>query len=164
MVNDLSKIGDKTFDFIMCCGVFEHVSNPLEVLNKLRKLSHRDTFLYFEVPIDSPFIFKITSLKTLIKRILLVNVSLYNIFHKISTTVDKSYVRIPSVFYMHEHLNHFSIRSMSNMLISNGFDIKYIASKEIDFGWNTTNLLSCLAKLHQADSDGSSDNINLLKD
>lgn len=37
-------------DFIMCCHVLEHVSDLVEILNKIKKFSHKDTYFYFEVP------------------------------------------------------------------------------------------------------------------
>lgn len=48
---------DRTFDFLMCCHVIEHESEPDELMTDLFKFAHKDTLLYFEVPnYDCPWI------------------------------------------------------------------------------------------------------------
>lgn len=38
------------FDFIMCCGIFEHQSDPDLLMNIVKKFMNQDTWLYIEVP------------------------------------------------------------------------------------------------------------------
>ena len=37
-------------DFVMCCHVLEHKSEPDEIINEIAKYVHKDTWLYVEVP------------------------------------------------------------------------------------------------------------------
>lgn len=41
---------NQTFDFLMCCHVVEHESDPNELIQELFKFAHEDTLIYFEVP------------------------------------------------------------------------------------------------------------------
>jgi hypothetical protein len=46
---------EKKFDFIMCCHVLEHVSEPKVVMKEIMHYGHIDTKYYFEVPeFDAP--------------------------------------------------------------------------------------------------------------
>ena len=47
--------GNTNFDFIMCCHVLEHVSEPIKVIKEMMQYGHIDTKYYFEVPeFDAP--------------------------------------------------------------------------------------------------------------
>jgi hypothetical protein len=39
----------ETVDFIMCCHVFEHLSDPQETMKDIKRFMHKDTWLYIEV-------------------------------------------------------------------------------------------------------------------
>lgn len=44
------------FDFVMCCHVLEHVTNPIEVIYKLISYCKNDGYIYIEVPYETvPF-------------------------------------------------------------------------------------------------------------
>jgi hypothetical protein len=70
----------RTFDFIMCCHVLEHLSELNDVVAKIKSFAHKDTYFYIEVPGYSnpppelPIfhehinIFNIDSLKSLLHR------------------------------------------------------------------------------------------------
>ena len=47
---DLSDVQDKKFDLIYASHTLEHVTDISFVLQMLKKISHDDTFYYFEVP------------------------------------------------------------------------------------------------------------------
>jgi hypothetical protein len=55
---DLSESTDKQFDFILCCHVLEHASNPHIIINRIKEFSHKNTKFYFEVPLHSPSMLK----------------------------------------------------------------------------------------------------------
>ena len=48
--NDLSDVQDKKFDLIYASHTLEHVTDISSVLQMLKKISHDNTFYYFEVP------------------------------------------------------------------------------------------------------------------
>lgn len=144
MIKDLSNIRHMKFDFIVCCHVLEHLSSPLEMLDKLKNFSRRGTFFYFEVPFDSPFYQKFGGniIKAQIKKALL-GLHLNNFLYLIFKFFGMHY----GFLGMHEHVNFFSLKSIKHMLLSNGFDLCYIREKTIDVGWDKIEILSCLAKL-----------------
>jgi hypothetical protein len=41
------------FDYIQCCHVLEHCTNPHEIINNIIKLSHSNSIFYIEVPNDT---------------------------------------------------------------------------------------------------------------
>lgn len=51
--NDLHQY---QFDFIMCNMVLEHISQPLEFMEKLFRIGNNGTYYYLEVPSENPFI------------------------------------------------------------------------------------------------------------
>jgi hypothetical protein len=69
---------NKSFDFIMCAHLLEHVSDLDEVLGKIKQYSNNNTWIYFEVPNNiNPYIgtihehinfFNIESISALLKR------------------------------------------------------------------------------------------------
>ena len=55
-ISDITESAGKKFDFIMCCHVLEHVSDPDEVIDKIMQFSHVGTKFYFELPFDLPIL------------------------------------------------------------------------------------------------------------
>lgn len=49
MINDFESISEYDWDFIMCCHVLEHVSNPLIIIDKLME-SLKKGYFYLELP------------------------------------------------------------------------------------------------------------------
>jgi len=143
LVEGVKRISDfnKKFDFIMCCHILEHISYPREILDQVKKFSHKNTIFYFEVPIDTPFKFPITSVRRIVKKILLSNPLFCNCFYKIFKFIPW----MPFPLYMHEHVNYFSIRSLSYLIASSGLKIRYIGIKPIDFGFYIQDTIGCLA-------------------
>lgn len=130
----------KQFDFIICAHVLEHVSQPVTIVRQLKQCAHNNTLFYFEVPVEFPVNY---FSNTLIKDVVL-SVFLY------SPNSIKRFLplfKIPSRFTMHEHINKFSVSSMKNLLIQEGFKITYINQKKLDFGWAKLNILSCMAEM-----------------
>ena len=150
VINSIDQSDKMKFDFIMCCHVLEHVSSPVEILNNLKKFSHQGSVFYFEVPSDSPFDFKFKTafkdkLKGRILRILCSNMFIYNLYYIVSSKLKW----LPKFFMMHEHINHFSLKSIKYMLDLNGFEIKYLQEKPMDTGWYKSHIICCLAELKQ---------------
>jgi len=101
------------FDFIMCCHVLEHLPYPGVAIQRILNFSHKGTVLYFEVPLDSLLgttVFSSFARKTVAgNRLLLEN---YNRLTGKSPDDPR--------FYMHEHISHFSPKSLQYLLLVNG--------------------------------------------
>lgn len=110
----VSRLTDqRTFDFIMCCHVLEHVPYPDQVLEKILAYCHKGTQLYFEVPYDSPF--GKNPISGFIRELVFDNPVLlgnYNLLFGRDYTDPR--------LCMHEHINHFSPRSLWHLLHENG--------------------------------------------
>jgi hypothetical protein len=55
MMNDLDVVKRTSWDFMMCCQLLEHVSNPHEVISTLASCLSDGSYLYLEVPAKAPF-------------------------------------------------------------------------------------------------------------
>lgn len=136
-VPTLEHLQGRKFDLIMCSHVLEHVSKPLDVLETLRTFGHRDTLYYFEVPLESPF-------------------DVADAPWSLRTTAWNLLFRIPFAlrlvqdvlrrgrFYMHEHVNLFSINSLQQMLSNNSFIVLEARGCMLDIGWTDTHVGCCL--------------------
>jgi SAM-dependent methyltransferase len=112
-INSLMDTSIKTFDFIQCSNVLEHVADANEVMQNILKLSNRKTQFYFEVPYDTPF----NSIRV---QFSIHHPQLYNLYTKL--TFNK-----PLTFLMHEHINHFSVESLTHLLKNHGLIIEKIS-------------------------------------
>ena len=141
-INDISESKSKKFDLITCCHVLEHVSSPIEVLEQIKCFSHEDTIFYLEVPLEDPFDIQLISSKSLfhyfIKKIMFMNPNFYNFIRYLKRGEDIS---------MHEHVNFFSVKSLTKLLEKEGFSLIFIDTNELDFCWCKLTVLSFLAKL-----------------
>ena len=48
--NNMKNLTGKTFDFIFCNQVFEHVDNPADSIKEIKKVCHSNSILYITVP------------------------------------------------------------------------------------------------------------------
>ncbi len=48
----LSKFKDKPFDFIHLGHILEHLTNPIETFNEIKKLAHKDTVFIIDGPLE----------------------------------------------------------------------------------------------------------------
>lgn len=55
LLNDIKEVTNRTFDFIMCCHVLEHISNPMEIIEIMTKSLNSGGYLYIEVPNENFF-------------------------------------------------------------------------------------------------------------
>lgn len=55
LLNNLEQVKKKKFDFIMCCQVLEHVSNPIEIIENMVEVLNKKGYLYIEVPNSNEF-------------------------------------------------------------------------------------------------------------
>ena len=112
---DLNQYTPK-FDYIQCCHVLEHCTNPHEIISNIIKLSHNNSIFYIEVPND-------TSVNSYKVRFFLEHPVINKMFSTITGLSENRY-RI-----MHEHINFFTIDSMMILMKTHGLDIKHILTK-----------------------------------
>lgn len=172
-ITDYNECKNNKYDFIMCCHVLEHVESPMEIMQNIKELSDKNTIIYFELPLEFPFIYKnLSKFKKIIRMIPFINPLIPNIeelykkrnslFIGEKTDEDKSKSLIKLLFnlpkyikklltlgrfYMHEHLNFFTPESIEKLLILNGFENISTEIKEINCGWANYKVISCLAKI-----------------
>lgn len=54
-LRDLDEVHNRRFDFIMCCHVLEHVSDPMEIIKIMVSVLKENGILYIEVPNENFF-------------------------------------------------------------------------------------------------------------
>lgn len=160
----------QNFDMIMCAHVLEHTSYPLQTVKEIKELAKENTIIYFEVPLENPFYYNSWLMK-IISKIPLIGPFIFNfkeIFKKrkvLSINKHTSSINAESIktliasiplyikrilafrkFFMHEHVNYFSPKSMEKMLINNGFKNISVKVAQVDCGWTTHSLICCLAQ------------------
>ncbi len=135
-LKDFSKING--FDFIMCSGLLEHISNPVEITERIISLMNKGGYLYVEIPFDSPFYTKKTdSLQFLFNKYY----SLKNIIQYYIETKKENIIKP-----MHEHINFFTLQAVNKLLSDLGLEIVYSDMKKIDFKWCKGKTISVLAR------------------
>jgi len=87
----------KKYDFINLANVLEHVLDPLELLERLKKIMHIKTILRISVPND------------------------FSAFQNM--LIEKKCITEPTWFHPPDHLNYFTHTSLENTLIEGGFFI-----------------------------------------
>jgi SAM-dependent methyltransferase len=125
------------YDLVLCNHVLEHVSDPGEIVRKVREVAHERSWLYFEVPAESPFTFdRLSAPKAILKRALLR-------FPRVADAVLGPFGR-PT---MHEHVNAFSTASLAALLERCGLRVAEATELELDVGWKRPRVISALASL-----------------
>jgi len=135
LVPGVRKITDpssRTYDFIMCMDVLEHVSYPQGIIEKINKAAHKETVFYFQVPYeqpDSPG----TRTKWIIQQFLLLILK-FKIF---TLTLKKGMFT-----HMGEHINYFSKKSFRQLMENAGYKNIKISIETV----NHSKFISCFAQ------------------
>jgi hypothetical protein len=119
----VTSVGDPSqcapYDFVMCCHLLEHVSDPLALAKTIAGLVSSGGIAYFEVPWD-PFVFNMR-----LKRI------------------------VPRIFQpplLHEHVNFFTAAAATTLIERVGLEMLDVRVRKLDFGWMKMRVLSVLAE------------------
>lgn len=113
-IGDENELKNYNWDFIMCCNLLEHLSYPMDILNKILSLLKPGGYLYIELP-NEPFIR--SGLKECIRRP-------RRIFEIIKNLTNLS---IPQ---MHEHINIFNIKTFDYIFNNDYYELVYKHAKE----------------------------------
>ena len=102
------------FDLIVCSNVMEHVAEPRDTVGEIEEASGPDSLVFIEVPEELPLGFW-SKLKRLVQFVLLV---------LRRPPVAKALLRRGMLYQMHEHVNCFSPRSLTQLLVTSGWQIE----------------------------------------
>ena len=138
-ISDFSMLKDYSFDFIMCNMLFEHLSNPVSMMQTLKEIGEEKTVYYIEVPSENPFIKgnKFSVFKNLKLA--------FNPHYSFSKLVKYYFKTRKEPFMpMKEHINFFTVESMRKMIELNGFTVIDIQENEEKAVLGTPVVLSAL--------------------
>lgn len=98
---------EQTFDYLQICHVLEHVSEPHKLMSEVASHVRKGGYIYIEVPQDRP------------------------------DSDLEQFISSPhaSYHYLHEHINLYSIKSLSRLGASLGLKQLAVSGAQLDFGW-----------------------------
>lgn len=135
-VRDWSAVKGQTFDLVLCNHVLEHVTSPRQTLEDVVSVTHEGSWLYLEVPRESPFdTLRDRRVSAAFKRAILEIPALANLKHA-SRGLRK----------MHEHVTLFSPRSLARAVEVAGLEVVDLRASALDLGHTTMEVISCLAR------------------
>lgn len=123
-VKKATDLPNRTYDFILCMDVLEHVAYPKNIIEKINKMAHQGTIFYFQVPYEQP-----NSIGTLTKRIIQQFFLLVFRFDIFILTLKSG-----MLVHMHEHINYFSIDSLRQLLENIGYKNIQISIETVNNG------------------------------
>jgi len=135
---NMDECRKRTYDFIMCCHVLEHVPAPMEEMKNIVSLAHKGTIIYLEIPEDStwdtPFRKYVFSAFGMLLRLL-----------PSMADFAKRFLKYPS--QMHEHINFFTSKSMKKLVEEAGLKLLSMETPDIKIGPMKLRILGCLAEV-----------------
>lgn len=115
----IPKESDLTaYSYVQLAHVLEHVTNPLLLTKKAASIVKPGGHLYIEVPIEISD-------------------------HDLNRLLAGD--RTVSLF-IHEHINRYSVRSMTELLRAANLPIKALETSEVDFGWAHATVIRALVQ------------------
>lgn len=125
-ISDRKEIGQHSYDFIMSNMLFEHLADPVQMLDYFYTLGNSGTYYYIEVPSENPF----------------VKGNKFGIFKNIPLLFNPNYSNIKLAKYyfyqktqppmpMKEHINFFTSRSMKYLAARCNFEIIDIREDDV---------------------------------
>lgn len=116
---DRQDIENRTYDLLICLNVLEHVSFPSEILRDIFHHMHDQSVLCIEVPYEN------------------------------SVREGQNTGTLDSVYknkrYWHEHINFFNDKSMTELLLTSGFDVLELRKLKIS-GETASHVLQVVCK------------------
>lgn len=130
----LEELREATIDLVMACGVFEHLSDPSEQLQKIsRILKPINGTILIQVPQDGFRTHQFHKTKTyerylnLLLKVAVKAPTIFVFFDLLSGIYRNTFARMPifGVIKQSEHINYFTKRSLEN-LVHDHFQVKDI--------------------------------------
>ena len=117
-ISDFDELRKHEYDFIMCNHLFEHLAEPVEMLERIGSLGNKDTIFYIEVPSENPFTGR--NKFSLTKNLRMLADPLFNNIRLATYYLKK---RRSPFMPMNEHINFYTVRSMRKLVESSGFEV-----------------------------------------
>jgi SAM-dependent methyltransferase len=140
----------QAYDLILMSHVLEHVPDPVDLLRHARGLVRESGFLYVEVPLERPWMgfvgrgFAMRLYLDLLRRnsVLLRWVDFYSSAFRVKAGT------LPPFGFpkLHEHINCFSVESLSAAVDRSGFDVLRIAPTSTAGPDQTADSIACVAR------------------
>lgn len=135
-VRDWSAAKAERYDLVLCNHVLEHVTSPRRTIEDVASVTHPGSWLYFEVPRESPFdTLRDRRVSAAFKRAILEFPALANLKYR-SRGVRK----------MHEHVTLFTPRALARAVEAAGLDVVETREGELDVGYARLEVAACLAR------------------
>jgi hypothetical protein len=144
-INTQEELHERTYDFIMCCHVLEHLSFPNTFMKELMSCAHENSLFYFEIPYEYPSIARLGRRKAVNRFFDVQSFNGQNISDKIFQKLYALFITT-SGEQLHEHINLYSFKSIKWLLHNWNIEIVAIKSEPIDIGWTTAQIISCIGK------------------
>lgn len=128
LIGSARELEGQRFDFIMACGVFEHLSEPLQILQTLASMANGpDSFLHISVPYER-FSLKWLGTGRLYRDYLEVLRHLGPVLTFVDFYSSACRIRLEAIPPLgiakcHEHLNYFNEESMAALLRRGGMEM-----------------------------------------
>lgn len=116
----------------MCCHVLEHVSYPMEIINKLVNLMIKGNYLYIEVPYEDYWLPK--TIKNWIKEQIKKQLISFGLNYSLQPVA------------IHEHINMFRKKTFKKIFKNKMFEIIYLRSDEDKNCSRINKTIKCLVK------------------
>lgn len=138
-ISSYEELKNYSFDFIMCNHLFEHLANPMDIMERLKEIGCEKTIYYIEVPSENPFTKKN-------KFAISNNLSLmfnpnYNPFRLVKYYFQQ---RRKPFMPMKEHINFFTKESIRAMVENKGFCVIDVQENEEKSALGKSTVLSVL--------------------
>ncbi len=134
-------------DLVLCSHVLEHVADPKQVVELLRTVGNGDTLFYFELPLDSPVPDYVGQLEMDAGFLSRAKARVKSIHPVYNNYLRLRRAQIPWINpMMHEHINHFSERSLHMMPTRSGFRVEHLSTAVLDLTLGDLGVMSCLAR------------------
>lgn len=117
-ISEFDDLKKHSYDFIMCNMLFEHLVDPVGVMDVLREIGNEETIYYIEVPSENPF----------------TSGNKFSIKNNLSLLFNPNYSNIRLIRYylqqrmqpfmpMKEHINFYTKESIKKMVELSGFRV-----------------------------------------
>ena len=127
-LEDIAALETLRPDLIMCCGLLEHLNDPISFVKELVKSSPNSRYFYFEVPRGLPLKRNRFISSTWLIWILTKNRSLWNFMVRLDNSLFRKFGIHVLPIKASEHLNFFTDKGLENLINIAGLNLIKISS------------------------------------
>lgn len=133
-----TELKNHNYDLVMCAHVLEHVVNPIETINDIKSIMKKGTYLYIELPYDSPFCKNPLS-----------NIQFLFNPHYSFINIVKQFIKLKTNkgYLMNEHINYYTLESVKKLMQNAGFKVIYNEFNNIKSEIGNSKVISTLCIL-----------------